>query len=127
MKYKHLILGLFLVSQLSIGQELKEYNGASLQDYESFSVDSFYKKIELDYGTLDEYGNHISIIYAKSEVKFESGQYEIEISDGPGELYEVIGADLFVQFRGYYGDVGYRDKCVLAVQEDGVSVVYKLE
>lgn len=127
MKFQYLILGLFLGAQLSFGQDLKEFSGDNLQDLESFSVDSYYKKVELDYGTLDEYGNHISIIYSKSEAEFESGQYEIEISDGPGELYEIVGADIFVQFRGYYGDVGYRDECVLAIQEDGVSIIYKLE
>ena len=127
MKFQFLILGLFLVAQLSFGQDLKEYNGDSLQDFESFSVDSFYKKVELDYGTLDEYGNHISIIYSKSEADIEPGHYEIEISDGPGELYEIIGAEAFVQFRGYYGDVGYRDKCVLVIQDDGTSVIYRLE
>jgi len=127
MKFKYLILGLFLGSQLCFGQDLKEYSGDNFQDFESFTVDSFYKKVELDYGTLDEYGNHISIIYAKSGMEIHSGQYEIEIADGPGELYEVIGVEILIQFRGYYGDVGYRDKCVLVIQDDGTAIVYKME
>ena len=127
MKFQYLILGLLFGLQHCFGQDLATYSGDSFQEFESFSVGSFYKKVELDYGTLDEYGNHIGIIYSKSEVELDSGAYEIEISDGPGELYEIIGAEAYVQFRGYYGDVGYRDKCVLLVHEDGASVIYKLE
>ncbi len=85
----------------------------SAQEYEEHGIDSFYKKIELDDGALDEDGDEIDFIFY--ETKIEEGQYEIEITDGPGDLYEVKGTDYFIKFRFYYGYAGYGDEGVLDV------------
>lgn len=72
-----LIFAIF--SSLSFGQ--------NLEDLDSYSVDEFYKKVELDNGTLDEDGDEIEYIYVKTEV--DKGNYKIELTDGDGDLYEI--------------------------------------
>lgn len=100
--------------------------GQSLDDLESYTVDEFYKKIELDYGTLDEDGQPIDFVFVKTEI--ESGTYEIELTDGPGDLYEIKGTDIYIEFLGYFGYAGYGTECIMRV-EGGYysSTVYKLE
>ena len=79
--------------------------GQNLEDLESYSVDELYKKINLEYGTLDENGMHISFVFINTEL--EAGSYKIELTDGPNDLYEVKGTDIFISFRGYFGYAGY--------------------
>ena len=100
--------------------------GQSLDDLDSYTVDEFYKKIELDYGTLGEDGRPIDFVFVKTEL--ESGTYEIGLTDGPGDLYEVKGTDIYIEFRGYFGYAGYGTECIMKV-EGGYysSTVYKLE
>ena len=96
------------------------------QDYAEHDVDEFYKKIDLDYGTLDESGSSIDFIFVKTELK--QGKYEIEITDGPGDLYEIQGTDMFVKFRGYYGYAGYGEEGILVVGTSAYSsTFYKKE
>jgi len=96
------------------------------QDYEEHDVDEFYKKIDLDYGTLDESGQSIDFIFVKTEL--EQGKYEIEITDGPGDLYEIKGTDMFIKFRGYYGYAGYGEEGILVVGTSAYSsTFYKKE
>jgi len=96
------------------------------QDYEEHDVDEFYKKIDLDYGTLDESGHSIDFIFVKTELK--QGKYEIEITDGPGDLYEIKGTDMFIKFRGYYGYAGYGEEGILVVGTSAYSsTFYKKE
>lgn len=96
----------------------------NLKDLDSYSVDEFYKKIELDYGTLDEDGNSIDYIYVKTEL--DSGLYEIELTDGDGDLYEVKGANLYIEFDYYFGYAGYGTECFLEVDYYSATV-YKKE
>lgn len=100
--------------------------GQNLDDLDSYTVDNFYKKIELDYGTLGEDGRSIDFVFVKTDL--DAGTYEIELTDGPGDLYEVKGTDIFIEFRGYFGYAGYGTECILKV-EGGYysSTVYKLE
>ncbi len=111
-------IGFLIFSSSAIAQ--------SLDDLDSYSVDEFYKKIELDYGTLDEDGQSIDFVFVKTDL--ESGIYEIELTDGPGDLYEVKGTDIYIEFRGYFGYAGYGTECIMKV-EGGYysSTVYKLE
>lgn len=96
------------------------------QEYEEHDVDEFYKKIELDYGTLDESGQSIDFIFIKTELK--EGKYEIEITDGPGDLYEIKGTDMYIKFRGYYGYAGYGEEGILVVGSSAYSsTFYKKE
>jgi hypothetical protein len=96
------------------------------QDYEEHDVDEFYKKIDLDYGTLDESGQSIDFIFVKTDLK--SGKYEIEIADGPGDLNEIKGTDTYVKFRGYYGYAGYGEEGMLVVGTSAyLSTFYKRE
>ncbi|MBP8945269.1 MAG: hypothetical protein KBG25_05110 [Paludibacteraceae bacterium] len=96
------------------------------QNYEEHDVEEFYKKIDLDYGTLDERGQSIDFIFVKTEL--EQGKYEIEITDGPGDLYEIKGTDIFIKFRGYYGYAGYGEEGILVVGTSAYSsTFYKKE
>lgn len=107
---------LILISITSYGQ--------NLEDLDSYDVDEFYKKIELDDDTLDEDGDEIEYIYVKTEV--DSGEYKIELSDADGDLYEIKGTDLYVTFRGYFGYAGYSTECLMKVDYYSATV-YKLE
>ena len=83
----------------------------SLEDLESYTVDEIYKKLELDYGTLDDEGNNIEYVFVKTEL--DSGTYEVSLSDGPGDLYEINDTDIFITFRSYFGYAGYSSECIL--------------
>ena len=98
----------------------------SLDNLDSYTVDQVYKKIDLEYGTLDDDGQPIDYIFVKTEL--EKGNYEIELTDGPGDLYEIKGTDIYVTFRGYFGYAGYGTECILKVKGGYyLSTVYKLE
>lgn len=121
MKKYILITFVLLIAQLSLSQNLSELD--------SYIVDEFYKKIELDYGSLDEQGRSIDFVFIKTKPELKVGKYDIEITDGPGDLYEIKGTNLFVKFRTYYGYAGYSDECILEITSSyyGSATVYKLE
>lgn len=114
MKQSFIIIIFFLFTYLSFGQ--------NLEDLDSYTVDEFYKKVELDRGTLDEDGNEIEYIYVKSEL--DNGDYKIDLTDG--DLYEVKDTNIFIKFNGYFGYAGYSTECILKVEYYS-STVYKLE
>lgn len=104
-------------------------NAQSLDNLDSYTVDEFYKKIELDNDALDEDGDEIDFIFVKTDPDLETGKYEIELTDGPGDLYEIKGTNLFVGFSGYYGYAGYGDECILEITSSyyNEATVYKLD
>ena len=97
----------------------------SFYDWESYTVDEFYERIYLEYGTLDQNGDPIDYIYVIKDV--EPGIYEIEITDGDGDLYEVRGTDLFIEFTTYFGYAGYSEEGVLEVNQNSYSTFYRKE
>lgn len=101
-----------------------QVNGQDLSDLDDYDVEKFYKKVDLDYGTLDENGNPIRYIFVETEL--ESGKYRIELTDGPGDLYEVKDTDIYIEFRSYFGYAGYGTECLLEVNSYSATV-YKLE
>ena len=58
------------ISTISFGQNLDELD--------SYRVDEFYKKVELDYGTLDEDGDEIEYVYVKFNNYFGYAGYSTE-------------------------------------------------
>ena len=95
---------------------LAQYNPSFFHAYttkQEYNIDEFHKKIDLDNGTLDQNGDDISFIFVKT--KLDAGKYEVEISDGPGDLYEINGTDIYITFREYYGYAGYGDEGILIV------------
>ncbi len=92
------------------------------QEYEENDIDEFYKKIELENGSLDESGHRIDFIFVKTEIK--EGKYEIEITDGPGDLYEIKGTNSYIKFRGYYGYAGYGEEGILVVGSSAYSSTF---
>lgn len=115
-KLPHLLFIVFIV-HFSYSQNLDKLD--------SYTVDEFYKKVDLDSGTLGEDGRSIDFIFVKTEL--DKGTYEIKLTDGPGDLYEVIDTDIFIEFRSYFGYAGYRKECILKVGSHYSSTVYKLE
>jgi len=98
--------------------------GQNLDELDNYSVEEFYKKVDLDYGTLDDQGEEIDYIYVKTEV--DEGDYKIELSDADGDLYEIRNTDLYVKFSGYFGYAGYSTECIMKVDYYSATV-YKLE
>lgn len=84
------------------------------EGWEEHLIDAFYTKIELTAGTLDENGSGISFVFVPTEIK--TGVYEVEVTDGPGDLYEIKGTDYFCRFAYHYGYAGYGDEGVLKVE-----------
>ena len=97
--------------------------GQYYAEWESETVDQFYEKYDLPYGTLDEYGNLISFVYLETDL--DKGVYEVEIEDESGDLYHVINTDFYLKFVGYYGYAGYGDEGILVVQSSGYATFYK--
>lgn len=96
------------------------------QDYEEHDVEKFYEKIELETGTLDEDGAEIDFVFVETEL--EQGKYEIEITDGSGDLYEIMGTNYYIKFKSYYGYAGYREEGILDVGTSAwASTFYKKE
>ena len=126
-----LVIGLFSFKTKTnsnfrlISSEKIQANNLSMSN-DGYTVDEFYKKMELDYGTLDEDGNTIDFIFIKTTL--EEGKYEIELTDGPGDLYEINGTDIFITFNGYFGYAGYGTECILKVSGGYYSsTVFKIE
>tara|TARA_R110002096_G_scaffold364728_1_gene557841 strand:+ start:429 stop:779 length:351 start_codon:yes stop_codon:yes gene_type:complete len=111
-----LLLPLITFSAISYSQ--------NLDDLDSYTVDEFYKKVELDRGTLDEDGNEIEYIYVKTKV--DKGDYKIDLTDGDGDLYEVKDTNIYIKFNGYFGYAGYSKECIMKVDYYSAKV-YKLE
>lgn len=98
-----------------------------LDDLDDYSVEQAYRKVEVAYGTLDEDGNQIDHVFVPYDItEMEKGLYDIEITDGPGDLYEIIGSDIFLEFRYYFGYAGYREECILEIGAYSATV-YKKE
>lgn len=116
MKKSILLLAFIIISTISYGQ--------NLEDLDSHTVDEFYKKVELDYGTLDEDGDEIEYVYVKT--KLDKGDYKIDLTDGDGDLYEIKDTDIYVKFNGYFGYAGYSTECIMKVDYYSATV-YKLE
>ncbi|MDQ1770220.1 hypothetical protein GQR60_14595 [Labilibaculum sp. A4] len=121
---KTLRLLVFSVSILFLftGSTLPSSNKTKMDEY---SIDDIYQKIDLDYGTLDEQGQSIDCIFTKSSLK--AGRYEITISDGPGDLYEINGTDYYLTFTSYYGYAGYGDEGIIEINAYGSGSFYKYD
>ena len=98
----------------------------NLNELDNYEVDKFYKKIDLARETLDEGGRPISFVLEPTTIS--SGNYQIELTEGPGDLYKVRGSNLYLKLRGHYGYVSYRDECILKVGRGNIKpILYKLD
>ncbi len=71
--------------------------GQSYTDWEEHDIVRFYKKINLDYNSLDGDGEEIDEIYVPTKV--EDGAYEIEVKKVSSKLYGVYGTEIYIYFR----------------------------
>ncbi|MES2023906.1 MAG: hypothetical protein V4439_04445 [Patescibacteria group bacterium] len=99
-------------------------NNSSYSNWSSYTVDDYYLKVDLPYGSLDNNGHQISFIYKKVESP-KVGTYEASLSDADGDLYEIKGTNYYVKFRGYFGYAGYGSEGVLEISSAYLSVFYK--
>jgi hypothetical protein len=98
----------------------------NLSDLDKYEVDEMYKKVSVEDGSLDEDGRPIDFILEPTTMS--SGTYQIEITDGPGNLYKVRDSNLYLKLRGHYGVASYRDKCILKVEgRYSRPILYKLD
>jgi hypothetical protein len=95
----------------------------SLEELDDYSVDELYKKIDLDYGTLDPSGSSIDFVYVKTSLK--DGLYDVEITDGSGDIYEIKGSNVYLKFNSYFGYAGYGTECYLEVSGYSVTIYKK--
>ena len=69
----------------------------SYSDWDDHDVIRFYKKIDLDYNSLDEDGEEIDEIYVPTKV--EDGTYEVEVRKVSSKLYQIYGTNIYMFFR----------------------------
>ena len=77
----------------------------TLDALDDYTVSEIYKKVNLDYGTLNPSGSNIDFVYVKTSL--ENGLYNVEITDGSGDVYEVKGSNIYLKFNSYFGYAGY--------------------
>jgi len=85
-------------------------------DWDSYTVYSFYEKVDLEFGAKGDDGRDIYYIYLPTSL--DSGTYEITITDADGDLYEITGTSYYIEFLGFYGFAAYDDG-VLVVHSSG--------
>ena len=125
---RNFILSLIIFLMPTIGySQIYEYKESpAYKDWDSYSVDGFYEKIDVKSGTKDEDGDDISHVYVPTDL--EQGLYLVEIADEVGDLYHIKGTDYYIEFRGYYGYAGYGEEGVLEVGYSAYSsTFYKKE
>jgi hypothetical protein len=76
-------------------------------------IEFFYQKVVLKANTLDSNGNPLSHIFEEATLK--EGNYKIEITDGSGDLYQIVGTNYYLKFQLWYGWAGWREEGMLCV------------
>lgn len=117
MKAIHVIFFLLIFGSSAIAQ--------SYLEWDDYTVDEFYEKTDVPAGTLDQEGDDIDYIFVETDL--DEGTYEIEITDGPGDLYEIKGTSYFIRFQGYYGYAGYGEEGILVVGKSYYSSTFYKE
>ena len=104
MKARLFYLLLVAIPSFAFGQNYRQWN--------DHDVIRFYKKIDLDYNTLDEDGEDIYAIYVP--MKVDDGLYEVEVRKVSSKLYQIYGTNIYMLFR--YSPYLYNfDKGILEV------------
>lgn len=83
----------------------------TIQDKEYIS--NIYQKTNLKLNTLDENGSPISFVFLETSLK--QGKYSVEITDGPGDLYQIKGTETFIKFQLFHGYAGWGEQGILVV------------
>lgn len=92
MKNIFTILIILSSAQFSFCQAYKEWD--------SYTGEGLFKKLELPYGSLDQYGNQIYSggIYTPTTIK--QGVYEVELKkDSSSDLFLIKGTEIYIKFR----------------------------
>ena len=94
-------------------------------NWERESIDSFYGKQELPYGTLNANGNPMlqNVVYVPTTL--EKGNYEVSIRDEAGDIYHISGTNIYLTFSTYFGYAAYGTEGVLVVNNYGGGYFYK--
>nr|DAN48677.1 MAG TPA: hypothetical protein [Caudoviricetes sp.] len=73
----------------------------SYKDWNSYKVETFYAKIELDYGTLDENGKRLKFILVPTDM--DKGVYKVNIKELNNDVYQIEDSNLYVKFSSITG------------------------
>ena len=95
-----------------------------LDELELYTIDKVYMKMELSSGSLDEDGREIEYIFTAAEL--ERGTYQVELADGPNNLYKIKGTELFITFNRHFGYASSGTSCLIKV-DYYEAIAYKLE
>lgn len=107
---KHLInQTLFILLALVSTQKL------ICQNAEKHDVLEVYKKVYLEFGSLDENGSPIDFVFQKSTL--EKGTFPVVIQKGPGNLFEITGTDYYITFATGFRTEEYGKESKLIVGE----------
>lgn len=87
---RYILIFLIAFTYNSYGQDYKEWD--------NHDVIRFYKKVELDYNSLDKDGEEIEEVYVPTK-KIDDGTYEIEVKKISSKLYQISGTNIYMYFR----------------------------
>ena len=87
---RYILIFLISFTYNSYGQDYKEWD--------NHDVIRFYKKVELDYNSLDKDGEEIEEVYVPTK-KIDDGTYEIEVKKVSSKLYQISGTNIYMYFR----------------------------
>lgn len=111
----NIIFGQGVITATSSSYDWRDdpYENTSYNNTTSYNINNFYVKQDIETGTRDENGYAIDFIFTKTNL--DIGEYEIEISDGPNDLFNINGTNIFIEFNDYFGYAGYGTRCILHV------------
>ena len=118
MNWKSILVVLMLITVFS---SFISSNSISNPRNNGFTVNEFYRKISLNVGSLDENGNPINFVYVKTNL--DKGKYDVELTHGPGDLYQIKGTDISVSLSTNLRKVKDGIECVLTVNEGYYSFI----
>jgi len=72
-------------------------NAQSYKEWDVHDVIRFYKKVDLEFNSLDSEGEDIDEVYVPTKV--EDGTYKVEVYKVSSKLYRITGTDVYMFFR----------------------------
>lgn len=83
---------------------------------DSYDIAGIYEKIELEDGAkaVDSYGNITDAEAVLVPAKFQTGNFEVELTRVDGNFYQICGTSQYIETRYCY-EYAIRDKAVLRI------------
>lgn len=89
---------------------------SSTSSNDSYDIAGIYEKIELEDGAkaVDSYGNITDAEAVLVPAKFQTGNFEVELTRVDGNFYQICGTSQYIETRYCY-EYAIRDKAVLRI------------